>query len=217
MRRHLMRGSLPLLLACVCSVPLYGPSAREPGGSPPVPSGPLPADTPRVDVTGPAAAGAGYPEGTVLQRDTLLPAGTRLPGGAVLPDAEAPVRPSDTPTLAPASRSAVDVDPATGIPYISGGIGVSGREEMDALKSKFNLRLLFAVQGSGAYLADVKVRIADSAGLTLLAAISQGPWFFAALAPGSYVIEADNAGQAQSRPVTVPERGALEQSFYWTD
>ncbi|WP_209262253.1 carboxypeptidase regulatory-like domain-containing protein [Thiorhodococcus minor] len=159
-----------------------------------------------------APAGA-LPEGTVLQDETVLPAGTVLPGGALLP--ETPVAPAST--YAPAPKNAVDVDAATGVPYISGGIGVSGREEMESLKSRFNLRLLFAIKGSGSYLADVKVRIDDAAGPTLLDAVSQGPWFYASLSPGRYILTVDNAGQAQTREVKVPASGALEQSFYWTD
>ena len=114
-------------------------------------------------------------------------------------------------TLPPAS------DVASGVPYISGGIGVSGREEMLEVKSRFNLRLLFAVAGSGSYLADVRVRIDDAAGPTLLDAVSQGPWFYVSLAPGRYILRLDNAGRVQTREITIPATGAIEQSFYWND
>jgi len=164
-----------------------------------------------------APAETEFPQGTVLREGTVLPAGTILPGGAILPGSQTAPNRSAVPVTAPASRSAVDVDAATGVPYISGGIGVSGREEMDEVKSKFNLRLLFAVQGSGAYLADVKVRIDDAAGPTLLTAVSQGPWFYASLAPGRYTLSVDNAGQVQTREVVIPASGASQQSFYWTD
>lgn len=162
-----------------------------------------------------------YPAGTRLETDTLLPAGTLLPGGAILPSSEtgreAPPEDERETVFAPAARSAVDVDTVTGVPYVSGGIGVSGREEMESLKSRFNLRLLFAVKGSGAYLADVKVRIDDAAGPTLLTAVAQGPWLYASLAPGRYLLTVDNAGQIQRKEVTVPDKGAVEESFYWTD
>lgn len=164
---------------------------------------------------GAAAPARQLPEGTVLQEETVLPAGTILPGGALLPAAPTGGAAPDSP--AASASNAADADTATGVPYLSGGIGVSGREEMEEVKSKFNLRLLFAVKGSGSYLADVKVRIDDAAGPTLLEAVSQGPWFYASLAPGRYVIRADNAGQTQTREVTVPASGAAEQSFYWSD
>ncbi|MFD2113231.1 carboxypeptidase-like regulatory domain-containing protein [Thiorhodococcus fuscus] len=153
------------------------------------------------------------PDGTVLQEAVTLPAGTILPGGAILPKTAAPeAAPAQVPS-APTEPEESEV--ASGVPYISGGIGASGREEMQELKSKFNLRLLFAIQGSGEYLADVKVRIDDASGPTLLTAVSQGPWFYASLAPGRYRLTVDNAGQIQTREVTVPEGRATEQSFYW--
>ncbi|MBK1721609.1 carboxypeptidase regulatory-like domain-containing protein [Thiocystis violacea] len=212
----MIRSLLFPLLACVYGAPLSAQSAQEP-----IKPEPRRPETPRTEwAIAPgqdALAGEQYPQGTVLQQGTLLPAGTVLPGGAILPGAETPPDGSAAPTLAPAPRSAVDVDAASGVPYISGGIGVSGREEMEEVKSRFNLRMLFAVQGSGAYLADVKVRIDDATGPTLLTAVSQGPWFYADLAPGRYVLRLDNAGQEQTKEIIVPEQGAVEQSFYWTD
>lgn len=158
------------------------------------------------------------PQGTVLQEGMLLPPGTVLPGGAILPAepaAPAQAQPVPMPATVPVPVPATDV--AGGVPYISGGIGVSGREEMQEVKSRFNLRLLFAVAGSGSYLADVRVRIDDAAGPTLLEAVSQGPWFYASLAPGRYVLRVDNAGQVQTRDIAIPATGAVEQSFYWND
>ncbi|NEX19209.1 carboxypeptidase regulatory-like domain-containing protein [Thiorhodococcus mannitoliphagus] len=202
-------------MALTLAVSVYGSTLwAESGAMKPEPKRPEGVQTQwAIAPEGGEAPTTAYPEGTLLQKDITLPAGTLLPGGAVLPQSPAEAAPTD----APMSRSAVDLDAATGVPYISGGIGVSGREEMEGVKSKFNLRLLFAVKGSGAYLADVKVRIDDAAGPTLLTAVAQGPWFYADLAPGSYVLTVDNAGQTQSRDIQVPATGAVEQSFYWTD
>ncbi len=162
------------------------------------------------------------PQGTVLQEGMLLPPGTVLPGGAILPaesaaPAQAQPAPMPAPVPAPVPTPAPATDVASGVPYISGGIGVSERTEMQEVKSRFNLRLLFAVAGSGSYLADVRVRIDDAAGPTLLEAVSQGPWFYASLAPGRYVLRVDNAGQVQTRDIEIPATGAVEQSFYWND
>jgi hypothetical protein len=114
-----------------------------------------------------------------------------LPGGAILPGAPAAAEPSatsapagvsipvpapeqvsapgrtrrrcpcPTPLRSPAARP---VDP--GVPHISGGIGSSEREAMEQVKSQYNLRLLFAVAGSGAYLSNIRVQIQDAAGPT---------------------------------------------------
>ena len=84
-----------------------------------------------------------------------------------------------------------------------------------SVKSQYNLRLLFALQGSGEYLSNVQVRIDKAGGPTLLTAVSEGPWFYVHLPPGRYNLTLDNAGQVQTRRVTVPARSATEQSFYW--
>ncbi len=156
------------------------------------------------------------PEGTLLQEETSLPAGTLLPGGAILPETrvapEATVRPAGASAAGPPTASRA----ASGVTYISGGVGTSEREEMELVKSKYNLRLLFAMQGSGVYLAAIRVRIEDGAGERLLDAVSRGPWLFANLPPGRYLITADNAGRAQTREVRVPAAGATQQDFYWT-
>lgn len=160
------------------------------------------------------------PQGTVLQEGMLLPPGTVLPGGAILPpEPAAPVQaqPAPMPAPVPVPAPAPATDVAGGVPYISGGIGSSERAEMLELKPRFNLRLLFAVAGSGSYLADVRVRIDDAAGPTLLEAVSQGPWFYVSLAPGRYVLRVNNAGQIQTRDIEIPATGAVEQSFYWND
>ncbi|MGQ9659650.1 MAG: carboxypeptidase regulatory-like domain-containing protein [Thermochromatium sp.] len=185
--------------------------------APPAPLGPgLRTEWAIAPADEPAPAAVELPQGTVLQEEMLLPPGTILPGGAILPPkpgTPAPAQPAPRP--APAPTPATEV--TGGVPYISGGIGVSGREQMQEVKSRFNLRLLFAVAGSGAYLADVRVRIDDAAGQTLLEAVSQGPWFYANLPPGRYVLHVDYANQVQTRTIVVPATGAVEQSFYWNE
>lgn len=158
------------------------------------------------------------PGGTVLPAGTSLPAGTVLPAGTILPDtAPAPVA-APAPVMRetrPIRETAAEPESSGGVPHVSGGIGASGREEMEMVKSRYNLRMLFAEQGSGSYLADIKVRIDDAAGPTLLTATAKGPWFYANLAPGRYRVTVDNAGQVQTREVSVPASGATQQAFYW--
>lgn len=101
-----------------------------------------------------------------------------------------------------------------GIRYVSGGIGLSERDDLSALSDQFNLRLMFAIQGSGNYLADIQVRILDSGGATVLDAISQGPYFLAQLPPGGYTVEAGMLGQTQRQTVRVGS-GQSQLNFYW--
>ena len=78
-------------------------------------------------------------------------------------------------------------------------MGEGERTELEALSNQFNLRLLFAMQGSGEYLSAIRVNILDAHGATILTAESKGPWFFAQLAPGDYTVETSIPGQAQQQ------------------
>lgn len=102
-----------------------------------------------------------------------------------------------------------------GIRYVSGGVGEGERAELDALSNRFNLRLLFAMQGSGDYLADVRVTVVDSRGTVVLNAASNGPWFLAALPPGAYTVEASALGQTQRQTANIGGSGQLRLNFYW--
>lgn len=101
-----------------------------------------------------------------------------------------------------------------GVRYVSGGIGEGERTELGALSGQFNLKLLFAMQGSGDYLADLQVRILDSRGGVVLNAKSDGPWFFARLAPGTYTVEVSALGQAQRQTARIGS-SASQLYFYW--
>jgi len=106
-----------------------------------------------------------------------------------------------------------------GIRYRSGGVGDSERTELDALSHQFNLRLLFAMQGSGEYLAAVRVDIRDTRGGNVLTAESQGPLFFAQLPPGHYVVDVSAPGQGLQQPqrqeVHIGDSGQSRLDFRW--
>ncbi|WP_242467708.1 carboxypeptidase regulatory-like domain-containing protein [Thiocapsa imhoffii] len=103
----------------------------------------------------------------------------------------------------------------SGVPHLSGGIGASEREQMEAVKSQYNLRLLFAVAGSGAYLSNIRVEIDDATGPNLLTTVTVGPWFYASLSPGDYELRVTHAGQSQTRTIRIPSTGAVNEAFYW--
>ncbi len=98
----------------------------------------------------------------------------------------------------------LDIQNYRGIRYVSGGIGEG-------------VRLLFALQGSGSYVADVRVNIRDERGGLTLVAESKGPWFFAALPPGTYTVEAETLEDGQTQRQTVRIGGAAQSrlNFYW--
>lgn len=111
-------------------------------------------------------------------------------------------------------RSGLQVREDRGIRYVSGGIGVSEREELNTLADQFNLRLLFAVQ-TGNYLADIRVNITNARGETVLNAKSEGPWFFAQLPPGAYTVDVDAMGRTQGQPVRINSGRQSRLNFFW--
>lgn len=119
--------------------------------------------------------------------------------------------------LSPAES--VQVHSEQGIRYISGGVGEDERLGFKALSNQFNLRLLFAMQGSGDYLAAVQVNILDAHGETILSVESEGPWFFAQLTPGNYTVEVTAPGptdqQSQRKKVHILGSRQSQLNFYW--
>ena len=102
---------------------------------------------------------------------------------------------------------------APAIPHESTGIGDD--DPLAAIVGDFNLQLVFATQGSGEYLADVKVLIADSKGNTLLDEKSPGPIFLVRLPVGTYRINADFNGVPLRKSVTIGNRRLQNLYFHW--
>ena len=102
---------------------------------------------------------------------------------------------------------------AVTIPHESAGIGDD--DPLAAIAGGYNLQLVFATQGSGEYLADIKVLIADAKGNTLLNAESPGPIFFVKLPAGSYRISADFRGTPLRKSVTIGDHRLQNLYFYW--
>lgn len=102
-----------------------------------------------------------------------------------------------------------------GIRFASGGVGEGERAELSALSNQFNLRLLFAMQGSGDYVADIRISILDSRGEAVLSAESNGPWFLAALPAGTYTVEVSLPDQLQRQTVQIGGSRQSQLNFYW--
>lgn len=114
----------------------------------------------------------------------------------------------------PAAAGSLVVHDAQGIRFVSGGVGQDERGELRSLQDQFNLLLMFAAQG-GAFLSAVAVRIEDRGGRTVLEAVSDGPYLYAALPPGTYVITASLDGRSNRRNVTVAAGRATRADFFW--
>ena len=97
--------------------------------------------------------------------------------------------------------------------YLSGGIGLEERDDMDARAREFNLKLVFAMN-SREYLSDVRVVLLDAGGKTVLSAESGGPWFFATLPDGVYTVHVAMGNQKEVRRLKVG-RSLQTLNFLW--
>lgn len=102
------------------------------------------------------------------------------------------------------------------VTFVNGGVGGDEQNAMQALGADYNLHLLFSIKGTGEYVSDVKVRIADSSGNILLETVSDGPMLFARLKPGRYSVTVDRDGQVVKRTATVASTAKRTSlSFTW--
>lgn len=116
--------------------------------------------------------------------------------------------------LALASAAAA-ASPGPEVAHASGRIGDDDPIEIEAMRQAHNLEVVFALKGSGSYLADVRVSIYNSNGVKILATRSPGPFFFATLEPGQYRIDAEFNGKTLSRSFTIAQRGRRDLYLYW--
>jgi hypothetical protein len=112
-------------------------------------------------------------------------------------------------TSMPASKT------ENGITYVSGGIGEEEAVAMKTAAKHYDLMLTFAERGTGAYLADVKVKVNDQQGKTVLNTVSDGPIFLAKLPDGKYTIEVNENGKSLTRIVRVNHKHHDRLTFYW--
>ena len=113
------------------------------------------------------------------------------------------------------SWSAVEGRGAGGEPYATGGVGDEERASLTRRRQEFNVWITTAARQSGAYLADVRVKITDAANRQVLETALDGPLILIRLAPGQYTIEASLEQQKQQRAVTIGAQGHRELYFYF--
>lgn len=101
-----------------------------------------------------------------------------------------------------------------GVAYISGGVGESGRTEIEAVQDQYSLKLVFAYT-NGEFLADVRVVITDAAGTALVSADANGPWLLVALPAGTYKVAATVNGTTKTEEVSVPANGLKTVNMQW--
>lgn len=112
------------------------------------------------------------------------------------------------------AQTPAEVAPNPGF-YLSGGIGIEGREAMRAERKAYNLRLAFAQSGSGAYVTGVRVSITPQGQREALETIEDaGPLLYVHLQPGTYRVQASYGGQTRTFPVRLGKSG-LDRVVLW--
>jgi hypothetical protein len=95
------------------------------------------------------------------------------------------------------------------IAYASGGIGLTEREQMQAMLGDYSLKLMFAIEGSGAYVSGVSVTLSQ-AGEPVFEVNDVGPWLLVKLPAGPYQVAARSSAKTVEAAVTVPQSGHAE-------
>jgi hypothetical protein len=119
--------------------------------------------------------------------------------------------------LAASAGAQLSLQNSDGIRYASGGIGQGERDELVLMLPDFNLKLVAAAKGTGAFLADVKLIALDARGTKVLETTLDGPWFVARFPPGRYELQLAHGDATQKRMVTIPAQGRRVEYVYWAD
>jgi hypothetical protein len=110
--------------------------------------------------------------------------------------------------------------PAAGqMGYLNGGIGEEQADLMRDMSSQFPVRFTFSrhngTHNTNEFVADVRLRVVDSAGQTVLNLAQQGPIFLLRLPEGAYTVEAEHNGELKSRRFQVVSGRHQEIAFSW--
>ena len=100
------------------------------------------------------------------------------------------------------------------VSYMSGGVTGDERDAMKPLAQDCSLRMAFALN-VGNYVADVKVKVQNGKGKTVLEVVSDGPWLYAQLPVGKYKVTAEYEGKAVTKPVSISPKKGSNLHFVW--
>ncbi|HEX6138135.1 MAG TPA: hypothetical protein VF059_10770 [Casimicrobiaceae bacterium] len=103
--------------------------------------------------------------------------------------------------------------------YLNGGVGEEQAELMRDMSSQFPIRMTFSQHdgtlGTDEFVADVRLRVTDHTGRTVLNLAGQGPIFLLRLPAGSYSVEAAHHGDVKARRFEVVPGRHENLAFSW--
>jgi len=117
--------------------------------------------------------------------------------------------------LVAASAQAGQGTTAQGYRYSSGGISDEEQTALRAQRQRFTLWIVTAASKTGAYLADVRVKVTDAERRVVFDGALDGPWLFVDLPAGPYLVEATLEGNRQHRVTTIHPGDHHEVYFYF--
>lgn len=103
------------------------------------------------------------------------------------------------------------------ITYISGGIGESEADMMRGVAKDYPLEMVFVqkLKQHEEFLANVNVKIQDIRKSVLLDVATEGPYLFAKLPPGKYLVTAEHNGDVKRQWVRVGSKKHQKIVFWW--
>lgn len=108
-----------------------------------------------------------------------------------------------------ASRVQADVS------AVAGGVGINARNMLSSQGApEHNVKMVFSLT-TGNYLADVHVQVTDRSGNTVVDGVSDGPWLYAKLPPGSYTARATYNGHTVTQRFSVGRSGQRVAHMRW--
>jgi hypothetical protein len=102
-----------------------------------------------------------------------------------------------------------------GGPFVTGGVGAEEADTLTREKNQYAFAILTAAKGSGAFLADVHVRIVDEQSRLVLDTVMDGPWLLVDLPAGRYQVEAVLDSRVQKSVVTIRAGDHRQAAFYF--
>ena len=121
-------------------------------------------------------------------------------------------------TAAEAAGDGVGTTSGTAAPearFVSGGVSLEERDALQARREAFNLWVITAARKSGAYMAQVRVKVSDAQQRVVYDGELEGPWLFIDLPLGRYLIEARLGDQIQHRSTTIHPGDHHQAVFYF--